>query len=351
MKFANRIGIVAALALGLALAQAASGTTDYDVTIDPVDFDRWMYPFNGTPGSRNAASTFSAIGSWPTDNLDNKDATMIIAVDTAAAGIPTGQHYRYVTVRIRVTHLTGAFDYDPTYDAWQTYLDPSHPDYVADSDAGRPIELYGVGLRSGYTHIELGTGAAGPPDFEENESFCESCTLGQPQFSRSAFPIDQYPPDPMDTDEFDVTNNVEVLDASNVPLPVPGFDPEPWAIGLSTSGLGPGDPVPEGVKNVSAGETFEFTIDPTADLHVREYLEDGLSNGVLAFAITSMHEVEQFVGTSRPNFATSESTDTATFKPSVEIEVTVLPEPRYGLVAGAALLLALARRRAGSRPT
>ena len=60
----------------------------------------------------------------------------------------------------------------------------------------------------------------------------------------------------------------------------------------STSGLAPGDPVPTGTLNASAGETFEFVIDGS-DPDVDAYLRESLDAGVLEFTIVSMHSAEQ----------------------------------------------------------
>jgi hypothetical protein len=328
-------------ALAATVAGPAAATT-YSVLIDPVDFDRWMYPFNGTPGARNLASTFEAIDSAP--DFDNKDATMIVAVDTAAAGIPAGQgpaNYTGITVRVTATHFQGDFVYDPTQDAWQTYLPPTHPSYVADADPGRPLELFGVSARNGYTlPLVIGaTGPAGPPGFEENERFCEGCGF-MGQAVRNVFPWDPAAADP----EGDVSNNVVRM----APLTGGGFDPFVWAIGESTSGLAPGAAVPQGVPGVSAGETFEFVVD-TADPDVLDYVKQGLDDGVLAFAITSMHETPEFTGGTNPSYYTSESGDAAAIPPSVEVVVTV-PEPGVAasLLAGAAAVALLSRRRMSS---
>ncbi|MEM7410324.1 MAG: PEP-CTERM sorting domain-containing protein [Myxococcota bacterium] len=336
------------LALVLALAAPAHAQL-FDVTIDPVDFDRWMYPFNGTPGVRNAASTFIALDPC----FDNKDGQFVIAVDTAAAGIPTGQglsNYSFITIRVTATHsfvsAGGAgMTYDPTYDAWQTYLDPMDPLYVADGDSGRPIELYGVGIRTPYVGpLSFNPLTAGPTEFEEAERFTEvpfdpmdmPC-LGQTPGIRNIYPLGFGTPDPED----DVSNNVQ----RNAPLTGSGFDVTPWAIGESTSGLTPGDPVPEGAFNVSAGETFEFILD-LSDPDIENYVKEGLNAGTLSFAITSMHSTGAMSSDSNPNFYTFESTDTAAIDPTVEIGV-IVPEPGVGalLAAGGLLVVCLARRR------
>ena len=324
----------------LVTAAAPAWSSVYDVRIDPIPFDRWMYPFNGTPGTRNLAPTFGAVYADP-DSFDNKDGTLILAVDTVAAGIPAGQgasNYLPVKVRITATHFEGDFLYDPTYDAWQTYLDPSDPNYVPDTDPGRPIELYGVGLRNGYTTVRVGVvGPAGPPGFEEGERYCENSCGGLGQGIRNAFPWDPGAADP----HGDVSNNVR----RRPPLTGSGFDPFPWAIGISTSGLHPGDPVPQGIFDASPGETFEFDVD-LGDPDVRTYVQQGLNAGVLAFTITSMHEVQAEVGGMNPNFYTRESTDTAAIKPTMEI-VTYVPEPGFGagLASGLGALAWLGRRR------
>jgi len=335
-----RLPILAFAAVVAAAAPAAA--TFHDITISPIPFDRWMYPFNGTPATRNLASTFSAVYADP-DSFDNKDATLILAVNTVAAGIPAGQgaaNYLPVAVRVRVTHFEGEFLYDPTYDAWQTYLDPGDPNYVADSDPGRPIELYGVGLRNGYTlPLVVGaSGPAGPPGFGEGERYCESSCGGLGQGIRNAFPYDPGAADP----QGDVSNNVR----RRPPLTGGSFDPFPWALGISTSGLNPGDPVPQGVFNTSPGETFEFDVE-LSDPDVLAYVRQGLNVGVLAFAITSMHTVEQQVGGTNPNFYNRESTDTGAIKPSMEI-VAVVPEPGFaaGLASSVGALALLDRRRA-----
>ena len=325
-------------------AAAPAAATYHEVTINPLPFDRWMYPFNGTPGFRNLAATFGAVYATP-DSFDNKDGVVIVAVDTVAAGLPAGpgaSNYNAIFIRINLTHYEGVFQYDPTYDAWQTYLAPSDPLYVPDSDPGRPIELYGVGLRNGYVGpLRVGViGPAGPPGFEERERHCEGCN-GLGQAVRNAFPYDPGASDP----QGDVSNNVR----RRPPLTGGGFDTFPWAIGTSTSGLAPGDPVPQGVFNVSPGETFEFVVD-TSDPQVLAYVRQGLNAGVLSFAITSMHEVVQQVGGTNPNFYTRENTDTAAIKPNMKIIATI-PEPGFaaGLFASCTALAFLDRRRARRR--
>src|SRR5262245_15265932 len=103
------------LACAAILAAAAPASAQvFDVTISPVGFDRWMYPFNGTPATRNLASTFNAIAQAP--DFDNKDGQLIIAVNTVAAGIPANQgpsNYQIASLRVTATHFEGVFQYDP----------------------------------------------------------------------------------------------------------------------------------------------------------------------------------------------------------------------------------------------
>lgn len=333
------------LAAATLAAAAPAWAQLYDVLADPVDFDRWMYPFNGTPGTRNVASTFGAVDNVP--DFDNKDGQMIIAVNTVAAGIPAGQgatNYYPISVRLTATHFEGDFLYDPTYDAWQTYLDPAHPSYVADSDPGRPIEVYGVGARNGYTLplVIAPSGPAGPPGFEEGERYCDPfpcVVIGMAK--RNLFAWDPGAADP----QGDVSNNV----LRPPPLTGGGFDTFPWALGISTSGLLPGAAVPEGTNNVSPGETFEFELD-LEDPEVYSYVREGLDDGVLSFAIVSMHEAAQMVGGTNPNFYNKESADTAALPPTMEV-VAVVPEPGAGasLASCCAALALLSRRRAPRR--
>jgi hypothetical protein len=332
-----------ALAAALALGALPGSAQVFSTTVNPVDFDRWMYPFNGTPGTRNLAPTFGAVSEAP--DFDNRDGQFIVAVSTQAAGIPIGQgasNYNPLRIRVRATHFEGAFSYDPTYDAWQTYLDPIDPSHVADSDAGRPIELYGVGFRNGYVGpLVIGAiTAAGPPNFEENERNCEGCGF-MGQAKRNIFPLDPGVPDP----QGDVSNNVVRM----APLTGTGFNPSPWAVGKSTSGLAPGAAVPQGVFGASAGETFQFDVN-TSDPEVLAYVRNGLNTGVLAFAITSMHETAQQAGGTNPNFYTRDNIDLAAIAPTMELVVS-LPEPGVGggLAAGCTMLTALRRARQRAR--
>ncbi len=291
-----------AAVLGAAVTSPSRATV---FTIDPVDFDRWAYPFNLVPGTRTQAPTFGAVDNT---DFDDKDGQLVVAADTAAAGIQPGlslTDYNVTSVKVRVTHQIGTFTYDPTYDAWETYLDPADPDYVADSDSGRPIELYGVGLRGGYTAISTGPSDPGTPVFEEDETF--GGTLGER--IRNVFALGFGGPDPED----DVSNSVD-----------DEYDPTPWAIGLSTSGLSAGDAVPEGFPGSATGETFEFTVN-LADPDVLEYVREGLRAGVLAFSVVSMHETAEQAGGSNPNFYTSNDFDPFAVAPVIEIEVTVPP--------------------------
>ena len=67
----------------------------------------------------------------------------------------------------------------------------------------------------------------------------------------------------------------------------------------------------------------------TSDPDVLAYVRNGLNAGVLAFAITSMHETAQQAGGTNPNFYTRDNIDVAAIAPTMELIVS-LPEPGVG---------------------
>lgn len=298
------------------------------------DFDRWMYPFNASPGFRGNAPIFGAVGEG--DSFDDFDGQFLVGFNTSAAGVPTsvpeGFKLLIHSVRVTATHSSGAFIYDPTFDPYQSHLDPSDPDYVADSDGGRPIEIWGAGLRGGFTSFGFGATVPGGATFEEGDIFA----FGDPTAARVR---NAYAYDP----NFGDVSNV-VTDRL--------FTATPWAIGANDA-LTPGSLVPQGVPGVSVGATFTFDIDLSRP-EVLAYVMEGISDGGLFFTITSLASTTQG-GTSNPNFYTRETFDPAALgaAPAIFIDYAIVPVPEPGTLALAAsgfgLMGLLALRRKGIR--
>ncbi len=240
------------LAIGLSVASISSAQP-ISVQFTSPTMDRWNYPFNATPGVRTTASTFGA----PGDPLfDDNDAEFLLGFDTIGI-VPTSQgstHYQITSATVTVTTLTGAvFEYDPTADSYQTFLDPLDPSFIADADTGRPIELFGVGFRNGFT----------VDTFLEASAF-QQAPAGNWQGTRNAFPTD------FQTGVArDVSRHVEML-----------FDPAPFAVGQSAL-LTAGQFVP-------ANTPWTFQID-LANSDAVAYLQQALNNGKIRLMVTSIH--------------------------------------------------------------
>lgn len=288
---------VACLALGTATLLAAPSARA--VTFTAPAHDRWMYPFNGTPGTRPTAPLFGAND----PSFDDRDAQMIVRFDTASQ-IAAGQgvaNYQITSARLILRVTGGTSQYDPSYDDVGTYFCPT----CTDGDAGRPIELYGVGYRSGFTTLSfLETSpfsAGGPPSPGVRNAFASDYAGG---VSR------------------DVSNNVDG-----------GFDPTPFAIGTIV-GLNPGDTVPVGSDVI-----FDLAL-TTPD--VLAYLQNRLDLGALDLAVTSLASSSFGGPATYPILSTKEGG----FSPRLELDLVVIPEPANVLLAAAGLAgLAVASRR------
>jgi hypothetical protein len=285
-----------------------------------VALDRWMYPFAFTGGTRNLSPTFGAVG---TAGFDNRDGQFVIGFDTSGVA-PRGlgaslYQINSVTVRTMVGSPAG-FPYDPSYDSFRTLLPNTDPDYLNDVDAGRPIELHGVGFRNGYTQLSFSANDNQPPGFEESTSFGT-----QGVGTRNAYPLAFLTAGAGS----DIANNVDNRTESN-----------PWAIGTTT--LAPGAVVPD-------NSTFAFQID-VLNADVQNYLQRGLNDGVLGFAITSFHEASQGGGgPPAPQFVTRENTGGGTAPAVLEIDFQIVPEPATIALASVGAVIAvlpcLRRRR------
>lgn len=286
-------------------------------TIDvEASFDRWNYPFNASPGSRLSGSTFGAVFN---PAFDDHDAQIIVGFDTAAAGVPT-TNIELTSLTVTLTTATAdAFEYDPTYDSFASYINPA-----ADTDTGRPVELYGVGLRNGFVFPTFGPPAPGPIAFEEAEAF----VFGNPaeEGVRNAFMTDG------------VAEGMGFRDVSN--NVAEGFDLEPWAVG-SIADLEAGATVP-------MNSIMSFEVDLT-NPNVASYVNRGVSSGGLFFTIASMHTSTQGSQAGIPSFFLGDPNlpDVELAVAQVSIDYQVVPEPSAAFVLVSGLVGALFLRRRG----
>jgi hypothetical protein len=314
-----RINVLVAL---IAFSTAALETIALAETVTrSTDLDRWMYPFNASPGVRPTAPVFGAAGE--TAMFDDFDGQFLIGFNTAAAGVPTtvpdGFKLQINSVKVTATHSTGTLIYDPTLDPYKSHLAPSDPDYVADADPGRPLELWGAGLRGGFTSFGFGVTIPGGATFEEGDIFA----FADPTLPkvRNAYAFDTL-----------------LGDVSNV-VSDRLFTAVPWAVG-TISGLSPGSLVPQGVPGKSAGATFEFDVD-LSHPGVLAYILEGIGKGGLFFTIAGLTESSQG-GSSNANFYTRDSFDPAKIAPSITIDFQLVPvpEPSTAVLSGIGLALA-----------
>ncbi len=254
------IGVcTAALVLAGGMAMAGSGVV---ITRDGPALDRWMYPFNSSsPGTRPSAPTFGALGQTELGGFtfDERDAQVLIGFDIGA-GIPDDLcRYRFTQATVRIAVTTDqAFRYDPSFDGRVTYLtEAGIPGGTPDADAGRPIEMFGVGYRNGF---DVGS-------FLETSPFAPTVASRV----RSAFATDF-----SGGVARDVSNSV--VDILNV---------APFAIGM-TAAVAPGALVP-------ANTDFRFDLDLN-NADVVSYLRQAVASGRLNLAIASMFPAESAGG-------------------------------------------------------
>lgn len=265
--------------IALAILWLAPPTRGAEVIWTEPDLDNWGYGNAFSPGDGRFISTFATLGSDDEDRL----AQMLIGFETAGR-IPSGQgadRYRVDSVVMTATVGRGSnVAYDPTYDHAATYLGE-------DSDAGRPIELFGAGFRNGYERIGFGELDLAPPEFEEGAPYAGDFESTQ----RAAYPLG----DSGQGQLVDVSDNVSL-----------GFDTLPWAVGRTS--LSPGALAVDGTE-------FTFTLD-LALPGVRDYLQRSLDTGSLALMLTSLHSVSGQGGSEPyPAFFTKENIDLGTGEP------------------------------------
>lgn len=244
---------VAAVAGMLGIAGTASGQ-EIVVNFGSPSLDRWMYPFNFTPGLETQASCFGAIEQA---GFDDRDGEFLLGFNVGAqvpAGLPLDQ-YRIVSARLTAVVLNDLeARYDPTFDTVRSLYQTSHPDYQPDADPGRPVEVYACGYRNGWTLQTFG----------ERSPFGGAPIVPPAEGARNVFPV--------------------AIDGSGATIDVSRqvrqrFDAPGLSIG-TTDSVNPGELMPAGTVM-----TFEFS---PCDPGTRLYLRQALAAGRLNLLITSL---------------------------------------------------------------
>ncbi len=253
--------------------------------------DRWMYPFNATPGLRPTISTFGSTPGAP--EFDSRDGQMLIGFDVAGhlppAGWPT--EYNITAARVVVQLSNSIATYDNTLDAWQCFVAASDPEYQADPDPGQPVELHGVGYRGGFTlqtFVETSQYGFGSP---LAQGVRNAFALGAGSAGGSGF-----------------------IDISNSPRD--RFDPQPWAIG-QVPAIQPG-------SLLTQYSLMQFDINLAAP-GVLDYLRASIDGGSIRFALSSFTSVVQGGG-NFPAFYAKENVEVALgIAQAAQLELSVTP--------------------------
>jgi len=268
-----------------AFALWAVGWAYGGVILEPAG-DKHMYPFmNDLPPNdrKPSASVFGAYGALdniPGYDFDDRDAQFFLDFSTASLVAP-GQgasNYQVASLEIWVVvSSNNSFFFDSSADPLSTYQN-----LATDSDPGRPIEIYGVGYRGGFTQAT----------FNQDSPFGPAGSIYKNV--RNAYAIDFGG----DGNPRDVSNNVEE-----------GFTPNPWAIAdapgsIDVDGNFVASPLSSGVS-VPEGTVFRFQIS-LSDPKVRSYVQEGLHAGRIHLMVSSLYNATQ-QSSDIPKFYTKES--------------------------------------------
>ena len=226
--------------------------------------DRWMYPFNSTPGTRATMSVFGSDRENPT-LFDARDGQILLAFDTsdqvASGAAVDGLSVTQAEVTLQVQNDL-VFRHDPTPDRWTDFLPSSDARRTVDDDAGQPVELAAVGFRNGWSAAT----------FQEATVFTSGAGSVMSPSARNAFAAQ--------VDALGATTDI-----SNNPRA--GFQAGVFAVGR-VDGLAAGALVP-------AGSVMRFAIDVSSP-GVQAYLRQGLRAGRIWFSVTSLTLVQQQAG-------------------------------------------------------
>ena len=280
--------------------------------------DRWMYPFNATPGTRPGGSVFGYLPYPAETSFDNRDGQMIVAFDTTGL-VPSGEgaeHYEIDQLVVEMT-LSGELSspIDLTVDEWETYLPATEKEWEPDEDAGRPIELYAAGFRYDYTRV----------NWNENDPFSDQGAFGTNHRSVFSAGIAE------DGELFEVSSSFN-----------DGYTAVPMAV-ATFADYGVGEIAPEGAVAI-------FTIDLSTP-EVRGWVGESLNEGRIVFAVTSLVTAAQGDGVLTQFYLKENPLVTAGVRSAGELCITgrisegcPIPEDQNGdcVVNGADLGLLLA---------
>lgn len=232
------------------MAQTVTGT------VPAPSLDRWNYPFASQPGIEVGIPTFAALRQT---GFDDRDAQFLLGFDTGSlvpAGLGTA---RYVVESATVTIFVSSdlrFAYDPSFDSVTTSYDPAEPGYQVDADVGKPVELFPVGYRNGFTDATYGERSPYSPfpPFPPREGVRHAFAAA---FDASGLPT------------VDISRHVRQR-----------FEAMPLGVGTNAQ-LTAGGSVP-------AGSALTFAIDLSMP-HAADYIARGLSAGHVRFMISSLH--------------------------------------------------------------
>lgn len=300
------------LACGLAVGASVISAQGATVSLGAPAMDQWLY--GNVPGTyggqRDTSPVFATLNTGDEDRM----ATFLMGFSTAGS-IPMGrgaENYLVQSVTLRLTvSADETFLYDPTYDSYRNYLPSNHPDYIPDADAGHPVELYGVGLRNGYTELSGSISGAAAHQYHEHSPYGPAGV-----HTRNAYPLSFG----ADGSRIDVSDNVSEA-----------FDVMPWAIGI-TQDATPGD-------SVYSFTEFTFQLN-LSNPYVLAYIQEALNSGMLGLMVSTLHDSSGQGGPQTyPIFFTRENQMGSDVNPQLEITYTVVPEPNASalLIIGCAL--------------
>lgn len=242
----------------LAIASPAIAQ-NFNATYDTPVLDRWMYPFNFSAGAESRASLFAAINQ---PGFDDRDGELLVGFNTDAE-IPTGMgrnRYKVLSATLSVfVENDNAFYYDPSADPLASSFDTSDPEYIADADPSKPIEVWAAGYRNGFSAAT----------FQEDSAFGGTPVVQPAQQARNVFPA--------------LLDNAQ--NATDVALQVrQKFAANPMALAHlfdeNSQELTPGTLVPQGTE-------VRFSLANVSSANY-VYLQNALNSGLVRLLVTTL---------------------------------------------------------------